>query len=389
MPLPYTDIDYYVFTDAARYASQGLSPFLRDTYRYTPLLSWLLIPTSWDSHQLWFSMGKFIFMLCDLLTGYLSLLNLPNNCKYLSLIWFFNPMVITISTRGSSESLLTSFVLLTIHLLISSQSSKKYHWLKLASSGVVFGLVIHLKIYPFIYAIPFILFLDHEQPIYQPITKKRLVFAGASLISFSSVTYWMYLNYGVEYIHEAWLYHLIRIDHRHNFSVYNVLLYLVSWDSSKSLSLEKWAFIPQLALSVFIIPMTFKNGLKTKNLGTRGNILIRTLFVQTFIFIMYNKVCTSQYFIWFLCLLPQYIQTTTITRANGLCLLIGWVITQGFWLFNGWKLEFRGDLGVFTNGIFESSCLFFLWNTAIAYFLIDDVKRQISVIQSQELEKSL
>lgn len=42
--IKYTDVDYYVFTDASRLMWDGNSPYTRDTYRYSPLLAFMLIP---------------------------------------------------------------------------------------------------------------------------------------------------------------------------------------------------------------------------------------------------------------------------------------------------------------------------------------------------------
>jgi phosphatidylinositol glycan class M len=157
-PMKYTDIDYYVFTDAARFVSRGGSPYDRETYRYTPLLAWMLLPTTWSST--WFSFGKVLFAVGDIVAGWLIVLVLMNG-KKLSMeralkfanIWLLNPMVATISTRGSSEGLLGVMVIALLWAITQK---------KIALAGVLLGLGVHFKIYPFIYAPSIIWWLDDE-----------------------------------------------------------------------------------------------------------------------------------------------------------------------------------------------------------------------------------
>jgi phosphatidylinositol glycan class M len=153
----YTDIDYLVFTDAARSVSRGLSPYARETYRYTPLLAWLLVPTA--SPRL-FSFGKVVFALADLLAGWLIVRVLrkqrgmsAERAGAFAAIWLWNPMVATISTRGSSEGLLG---VLTMALLWAVEGRR------IGVAGLILGLSVHFKIYPFIYAPAIIWWMDDE-----------------------------------------------------------------------------------------------------------------------------------------------------------------------------------------------------------------------------------
>jgi phosphatidylinositol glycan class M len=157
-PVKYTDIDYYVFTDAARFIAHGQSPYDRETYRYTPLLAWMLLPATWSNT--WFSSGKALFAVADIVAGGLIVLVLQSSnrmsteraLKFAS-IWLLNPMVATISTRGNSEGLLGVMVIALLWAIMQR---------KILLSGFLLGLGVHFKIYPFIYAPSMIWWLDDE-----------------------------------------------------------------------------------------------------------------------------------------------------------------------------------------------------------------------------------
>ena len=151
----YTDIDYHVFSDGAWHVTQGNSPFLRETYRYTPLLAILLSPNIY----FFYSFGKVVFILCDVLCGVLIreilLMRGVNNHYSLlcSSIWLLNPVTATVSSRGNAEPLITGLILLTIYLLMLKCT---------IAAAVSYGLAVHMKIYPVIYALPLYLFLNHH-----------------------------------------------------------------------------------------------------------------------------------------------------------------------------------------------------------------------------------
>jgi GPI mannosyltransferase 1 subunit M len=153
---------------------QGLttcSPYTRSTYRYTPLLAFILTP----NELLHPTFGKLLFSIADILIGILikqilasssSKINpnpdttapkepgrstgLTRDEIILATIWLLNPLPANISTRGSAESFLGLMVIATLYAAI------KRNW---DLCAVLLGLSVHWKIYPIIYAgslLPFI-----------------------------------------------------------------------------------------------------------------------------------------------------------------------------------------------------------------------------------------
>lgn len=372
--LKYTDIDYYVFTDAARAVSIHSSPYDRATYRYTPLLAWILLPTTWGG--LWFHFGKALFALSDLIAGWLILtllekrgLDKQHALKYAS-VWLLNPMVANISTRGSSEGLLCVLVMALLGAFETRQ---------IALSGVLLGLSVHFKIYPFIYGVSMLWVLESSptsspttslQNILRFLNPRRLLLLITSLLTFTSLNILMYSIYGPPFLKHTFLHHFTRIDHRHNFSPYNTLLYLSSAHSavspaqqSTSLSFESVAFIPQLLLSTALIPLALSK-----------QHLPATMLAQTLAFVTFNKVCTSQYFLWYLIFLPLYLpQSSLLNRpALGGTALALWVLGQAAWLQQGYQLEFLGR-STFVPGLFAAGLAFFVVNCWILGIVVSDV----------------
>ncbi|PHH52817.1 GPI mannosyltransferase 1 [Ceratocystis fimbriata CBS 114723] len=399
-PVKYTDIDYLVFTDAARFTLSPASgtPYDRETYRYTPLLAWLLLPSVAVSSNnaaavALFAFGKVIFAVADLLAGWFLLQVLYTRgvrsarAHAYAAIWLLNPMVATISTRGSSEGLLG---VLTAGLLWAV--SKR----RFTLAALVLGFSVHFKIYPFIYAPAIVWWMDMEniavrssKTVQRPaglaqrvlgfVTPQRVSFAAISFATFMALNIAMYALYGYPFVLHTYLHHITRVDHRHNFSVYNTLLYLTSAEpSTTTFRIESVAFIPQLLLSTLLIPIAVAK----RDLAT-------SMMAQTFAFVTFNKVCTSQYFLWYMIFLPICLPNSPFTTRPrlGVTALLLWIISQSLWLQQGFQLEFMGE-STFVPGLWIASIIFFLVNCWILGIILADSRTSETKAMSMSLAKT-
>lgn len=382
--LKYTDIDYYVFYDSLiSLVHANGSPYDRDTFRYTPLLTYAMYPCLWNIH-----LGKVLFITFDLLCG-VCIYKILQKTKskypvYGTALWLLNPMVIAISTRGNAESIMSLLMLLCIYLFINNSYTL---------SAFVYGLSIHFKIYPIIYSVPFSCYF-----ISKYIKKRQLkyiaywfLFGSASLSTMLSVTYLVYMKFGDEFLEHTYFYHMTRSDHRHNFSVWNMVLYMeqipqvIKQDlfvnnsicgfatTNKILDNKSLSTIPQLFICTIVPIILF---FKKATTSTPLEKLIKIIAIQTMLFVHFNKVITSQYFIWYLTYLPffvdYFIEKFTDKKYFELAKLASvWILSQGVWLLFGFMLEFQNK-NVFVE-LFVAGCVMLIGNVYVIAKLIEAV----------------
>jgi phosphatidylinositol glycan class M len=210
----YTDVDYKVYTDAAERVYNNESPFKRATYRYTPMLAYLMLPNVVQGGTfIWF--GKLIFVGADLLVGYLIVQILtfrgtkPGNATLWSVLWLYHPFSIQISTRGNADGIVCALVLLTLYYLM-----KKNIYL----GGFFWGMAVHFKAYPIIYLPALLMFLDPNhlytnsnkqekrtfgQCICSLFSYDRIMFSLISGGTFLILLFIFYYMYGWEFIYEV------------------------------------------------------------------------------------------------------------------------------------------------------------------------------------------
>lgn len=339
LSIPYTDVDYQVITDAAKLVSDGLSPYQRATYRYSPLLAYLLVPNV-VVHRCW---GKLLFSLADLVVGRCLQLILIRNglsqgvsLKYASL-WLLNPLSINVSTRGSFDAITSALVLWTTAALLGGS---------LGWAAVAFGLVVHLRVYPIIYAPSFALYLARSSltgtqravvnnghikglAVWTNLFSRRpLLFAVLSAATFLVCTAACACAYGREFVRNALLYHLTRTDNRHNYSIYWYWIYL-DYGAPHRWLLGLAAFMPQAVMLVVSASLL------------HGDLAL-CVVVQTALFVFFNKVFTGQYITWFMCLAPLLAPHLALGRKKTFGLLGCWTCTLLWWLFAAWNVEMQG-----------------------------------------------
>ena len=374
------------------------TPFLAAILAWGSGCDGLICKHWWNIPLKWF--GRILFCVADALCGMIILqmrqgcnskkktsmkdecndkieLNIKSNHHDWTdaLWWLYNPLPINICTRGSGESFIVLLpVLLTVMIATTDSKRMSYYFsfrrksqgdiiIRAGICGIIHGIAIHAKLFPIIYTPSFMAYFSRElggqywkkvdtkgnESFFYRVTHfiklwlRRILRPAPILFLFYSTIIFVVLTiagvhlYGDKALEEGLLYHFSRLDHRHNYSIYWYGIYLARYQETKSIlsstfvsAASRILFVPQIVLlfqcSIQIAPYD----------------LSFALFLQTFIFVVFNKVITGQYFTWYLCLLPlcaNHIQWSS-NKMRLAFVLLGVSICS--WLGTAFLLEMKG-----------------------------------------------
>ena len=157
-------------------------------------------------------------------------------------------------------------------------------------SAALIATAIHLKIYPVIYALTFLLTIISRFQTIQYSDKMKIFISVIryAATAFAVLLFWnliFYKFYGDEYLEHSLFYHFKRTDIRHNFSLWFLPMYLAE---------DRAGLTKILSISGFVVQAGLICCLSVKFWRSNNSVGYQT-FILTFVFVTFNKVCTSQY----------------------------------------------------------------------------------------------
>lgn len=338
----HTDVDYHVYTEAAQeMLKKDGNPYYRFTFRYSPILAYLMIPNLYV-HP---AFGKLLFCAFDVLAIVYMIAFFrripglePKVFTFATSFWVFNPLMILINGRGSCESL-TLFLLcgMLYHLKAAMDRSAKAF--NLCVSAVFYGLLVHLRLYPILFVATLWILLNKERLLPRwEILLYGLISGGLNIALIGL----FYLRFGAIFLEECFLYHLRRKDPRHNFSlVWITTVYNYFLEPTE-------AFLPQAGLYLLLVRLALILAVAI----TFRKLWLHSLFIQTFVFTTLNTVYTAQYAIWEIQLLPYVLLNSRITarvhsyrdyKVGFFLLLALWLVGLLGWDVFSHKFEHQGQ----------------------------------------------
>lgn len=420
-PVPYTDVDYKVFTDAARYVANFESPYKRDTYRYTPIVAYLLLLNV----LLCDYFGKLLFSAVNIVVALLIRAIVRHNlhefegyrqscdenklqivddksikrrrkkqkngksdvdisADFAMILWLYNPMAIAIATRGNCDAIAGVLVLSTLYVV--------QIWKNSFLAGILHGVAVHVRLYPIAYSLALFMHLsdfgfyshsDRLSPIVKLMkskNKKKVQLKGGenALDSSSRRTV-----FKIEY-----LYYLI--PNREQFKLVVGCITSLSTLIGAFYLLYGEKFLHETYLyhltrkdtrhnfSMYFYLQYLTAGIK--NVGFWQNLLITlpqvillllfsvryglnrlslnfAFLTLTIVMVAYNTVLTSQYFIWILVILPLCVWQIQMSKKSALFLVTIWFVAKAAWLLPAYFLEFQGH-----------NTFMFVWIQSISFF---------------------